>query len=58
MSIGLTDQEALEFHNEYGELKMTVEVVDDIHFAIQHINTFGRYIITFSFEYQQLFTFI
>jgi len=41
MSLGLTDRVAEDLHCEYGDLRMTVEVVDGLQQAVDHINTFG-----------------
>lgn len=44
MSLGITDRPAADLHTEYGDLRITVEIVDSIGHAIDHINTFGRLI--------------
>ncbi len=41
MSLGLTDQAVLDFHTEYSELKLSVEIVDSVQQAVEHINRWG-----------------
>jgi len=48
MSLGLTDRLAEDLHCEYGDLRMTVEVVDGLQAAVDHINTFGRFLLSLS----------
>lgn len=38
---GLCEQLVNDFHTEYGELKVSVEIVDSLSEAIEHINTFS-----------------
>src|SRR4051812_7313892 len=38
---GLTDQPLLNLHTEYGDLRMSVEVVDSVDRAVEYINTNG-----------------
>lgn len=33
---------APSFHHEYGSLTCTIEIVDDVHAAIDHIHSYGR----------------
>lgn len=35
--------ETREFHHEYNSLACTVEIVDDVHAAIEHIHKHGRH---------------
>ncbi|KAK9127040.1 hypothetical protein Syun_015837 [Stephania yunnanensis] len=35
--------EAVSFHHEYNSMACTVELVDDVHAAIDHINRYGRH---------------
>ncbi len=42
MKVGLSDVEAETLSKEYGDLSMTVEVVDSVDEAIAHIRRFGR----------------
>lgn len=37
--------EAPSFHHEYSSLACTVEIVDDVHAAIDHIHNYGRYVL-------------
>ncbi len=41
VALGLTEQTAANMHCEYGDLKVSIEVVDDVDAAIAHINRFG-----------------
>ena len=41
MELGLTEQVANDLHIEYGDLRLTVEVVKSIDDAIDHVNTYG-----------------
>lgn len=34
---------ATSFHHEYNSMACTVEIVDDVHEAIDHIHEYGRY---------------
>lgn len=36
--------EAHSFHHEYSSLACTVEIVDDVHAAIDHIHRHGRFV--------------
>ena len=38
---GLVDRPAESMSTEYGDLRMTIEVVDDVYAAIEHINRYG-----------------
>ena len=38
---------APSFHHEYGSLTCTLEIVDDVHAAIDHIHTHGRQATSF-----------
>lgn len=38
---GLTEQVTKEFHTEYSDLKVTLEIVDSLQDAIQHINQYS-----------------
>lgn len=38
---GLVDRPAESMSTEYGDLRMTIEVVDDVYAAIKHINRYG-----------------
>lgn len=40
-------EEADSLHHEYNSLSCTIEIVDDVHAAIDHIHEHGRYIIFF-----------
>eukprot|EP01038_Epipyxis_sp_PR26KG_P006792 gene6792-9305_t len=40
-SYGLTEQLAPDFHFEYGDLRISIEIVNSTEDAINHINTFG-----------------
>ena len=42
MSLGLTGEKAVDLRREYGELSMTVEVVDSMKQAVDHILLYGR----------------
>lgn len=42
MALGLTGEKALNMRKEYGELSMTVEVMDSVQEAVGHIHTHGR----------------
>lgn len=42
MKMGLTDVEVESMNKEYGDLSMTVEVVDSVDEAVEHIHRFGR----------------
>jgi len=39
--------QAHSFHHEYSSLACTVEIVDDVYAAIDHINLHGRHVIGF-----------
>jgi delta-1-pyrroline-5-carboxylate synthetase len=41
LQLGLTDQALRSFHEEYGDLRMSVEVVDSVDEAVVHINRHG-----------------
>lgn len=41
MKLGLTEQPVKDMHTEYGDLKMSIEVVSSMSEAIEHINTYG-----------------
>lgn len=41
MKLGLTEQIVTDLHIEYGDLRLTIEVVNTIDDAINHINTYG-----------------
>lgn len=47
--------QAPSFHHEYSSMSCTIEIVDDVHAAIDHIHKHGRYIcihcIVFEFGY-------
>lgn len=36
--------EARSFHHEYNSMACTIEVVDDVHAAIDHIHRHGRHV--------------
>jgi len=40
-----SDEEKVSYKEEYGDLALTVECVDDIYNAVLHINTYGRFLI-------------
>ena len=42
VKLGLTEQSVLDFHHEYGSLSVSVEVVQSVDEAIEHIHTYGR----------------
>lgn len=49
-SASLNVPEAHSFHHEYGSLACTVEIVDDVYAAIDHIHQHGRlYILVYMF---------
>lgn len=35
---------AVSFHHEYNSMSCTVEIVDDVHAAIDHIHRHGRHV--------------
>ncbi|KAL5126794.1 Delta-1-pyrroline-5-carboxylate synthase [Glycine soja] len=39
--------QAHSFHHEYSSLACTVEIVDDVYAAIEHINLYGRHVTVF-----------
>jgi len=39
--------QAHSFHHEYSSLACTVEIVDDVYAAIDHINLYGRQVVVF-----------
>ncbi|QCE01262.1 delta-1-pyrroline-5-carboxylate synthetase [Vigna unguiculata] len=39
--------QAHSFHHEYSSLACTVEIVDDVYAAIDHINLYGRHVVVF-----------
>lgn len=39
--------QALSFHHEYSSLACTVEIVDDVYAAIDHINLYGRHVTVY-----------
>lgn len=39
--------EAPSFHHEYNSMACTIEVVDNIHGAIDHIHQYGRFKLTY-----------
>lgn len=41
IALGLVEQPSTDFHTEYGDLKVTLEIVDDINQAISHINLYS-----------------
>jgi gamma-glutamyl phosphate reductase len=41
ISRGLVDREAESMSTEYGDLRMTVDVVENVDHAIAHINEYG-----------------
>jgi len=41
MKLGLTEQTVTDLHIEYGDLRLTIEVVTSMNEAINHINTYG-----------------
>jgi gamma-glutamyl phosphate reductase len=41
MSKGLTEKQALNMNNEYGDLSITIEIVNSVQEAIDHIHKFG-----------------
>lgn len=43
VSSSMNIPEAPSFHHEYSSLACTVEIVDDVHAAIDHIHNYGRY---------------
>ena len=42
MALGLTGEKAVSLSREYGELSMTVEVMDSVQEAVDHIHRYGR----------------
>ena len=42
VKLGLTEQSVLDFHHEYGSLSVSVEVVQSVDEAIEHIHAYGR----------------
>lgn len=42
MRLGLTERAVQDMHTEYGELCMSVEVVDSLDRAVEHIHKYGR----------------
>ena len=45
VSSSMNIPEAPSFHHEYSSLACTVEIVDDVHAAIDHIHNYGRYVL-------------
>ena len=45
MKVGLTDKKADDLHTEYCDMSMSVEIVSTIQMAIDHILTYGRWVI-------------
>lgn len=41
IAMGLTENPAADLHTEYGDLKVSVEVVEDVSQAVEHINRYG-----------------
>lgn len=41
VAAGLVEQKVLDMHTEYSDLKISVEIVDNVDSAIQHIHRFG-----------------
>ena len=41
MKLGLTERPCESFQKEYGDLAITVEIVTDVHQAVEHCNTWG-----------------
>lgn len=50
MSSVLNIPQAQSFHHEYNSMACTIETVDDVHEAIDHIHQHGRYLDTSKFE--------
>ncbi|KAJ0725632.1 putative glutamate-5-semialdehyde dehydrogenase, Glutamate 5-kinase [Helianthus annuus] len=47
---------APSFHHEYNSLNCTIEIVDDVHAAVEHIHKHGRQVLFNSFWYQRACT--
>ena len=44
MSAGLVERIANDLKTEYGDLSMSVEIVDDVSEAVAHIHKYGRFV--------------